>query len=343
MNKLTSIAVALIAITMVPPVWSNVVPSSWGENEECDDSGGMSPADVLNAKGFALLEEVCDTDENAMISPFSIYACLGQVWLAAKGETASELERVLGFDRESKPLIRRAIESWKEVCDATIRTANSLWLSPHTEVNDSYYAAVGKTFGSIFHSADFSCPKKAAMEINRFVSDATNGKIRQAVDSSDFGGNMRAVIVNALYFFSKWKDPFLRAKTCPEEFKRPRSFGGFLGGGKKVRMMHGTRKVPYAEWGGAQAIALPYRSSQFEFMVVLPQKDHSQLEILKKLSETGLKPLRQAMSRAEVKISLPKVSVRSRFKLKDVLMRMGVSRQNVHLLGANIHCGRRGG
>jgi serpin B len=81
--------------------------------------------------------------------------------------------------------------------------------------------------------------------------------------------------------------------------------------------------LSYAEGNGWQAVALPYKGSLTEMVVIVP--DAGNFETLEKiLTAERYEEILAAMETQEVILSMPKFSFETQYGLKDILVGMGM-------------------
>ena len=149
--------------------------------------------------------------KNLFFSPTSISVALAMTTAGARGQTQSEMADVLhlGADwRRPMPIItsfwtngmRRArsgptSSAWPIDCGAkrAIRSSRSSWPSPRQQ------------YGAEMASLDFAQAAAASREINQWVEQQTNNKIKDLIPASAIGPLTRLVLTNAVYFKGDWR------------------------------------------------------------------------------------------------------------------------------------------
>ena len=91
------------------------------------------------------------------------------------------------------------------------------------------------------------------MQINRFVENATNQKIKDLLEKYDVNGDTRMVLVNAVYFKANWQIPFNVRHTHSRNFNSPN-------GSKNAQFMTTIAKVRVLDnkEGKLKILELPY-------------------------------------------------------------------------------------
>lgn len=207
-----------------------------------------------------------------------------------------------------------------------LRTANGLWIqsSPDYEISKELRDIVGTNYDASIRQVDFDgSPKKATEEINRWVEEATHGKISALISARDVKRyQWMMAIVNAVYFKSMWAIPFDASRTREGSFT--------LGQGSRIEvpMMHNSsRDYRYMEQPAFQALEMPYRGLEFSMIVFLPRTVNGLEEFEKSLTHENLSNWCGKLSTwaLGVEVSIPRMKIRSRLRLAPILLKMGMT------------------
>jgi serpin B len=208
-------------------------------------------------------------NKNVVFSPTSIQIALAMARAGAKGETATEMDRVLhseGWDDLAAGLnaLDLALASrdakWAQfegapVNELTLRMANASFVQRGWAIEQSYLEAIASAFGSGLRLVDFVGDVDAARDtINGWVSDRTAARIPKLLSPAELTSDTRFTLVNAIYLKAQWATPFLEDLTQPAAFTR------LDGSAVNVPMMkrQGLQELPYARGDGWQATELRY-------------------------------------------------------------------------------------
>ncbi|KJK50812.1 hypothetical protein UK23_09080 [Lentzea aerocolonigenes] len=234
---------------------------------------------------------VPDPSSNACWSPFSVASALSLAREAARGETRAELDALLtDFDASDSLDVPE------------LAVANTLWADDYLTLNPDFSLTK-----SVRRTA-FSDPMTVRKLVNTDVAETTRGLIPELLTSPP-PPDAAAIIVNALYLKVGWLNPFSAWETAPKPFHAP-------SGDFDVPTMKVTEKFRYAHHDGWQTVVLP-AASGVEAVILLPDTSLDQ----------PLDPsVFEATNRVNLELSLPKVDVREKFQLRNVLERLGVAR-----------------
>jgi len=219
---------------------------------------------------------------------------------------------------------------------------NHIWISKGMTLKEDYQNQVLKNFDSKVSPIEFQRPQ-AVNDVNRWISDKTNGKIPKLVDS--FSANTEMFMANALYFGEKWLEPFEDAGN--------KNFSYNVGGNRtdiktvSVPMIRRTSKeITYGKFynknfkKGYDHITIPYHNPDFEMQLIIPEDMDGLIFLEKDLELTNvmdndilgknnnlfkLKKNESDEIISEVSIIMPKFKLRSKFNAADGLKAMGAT------------------
>lgn len=157
-------------------------------------------------------------------------------------------------------------------------------------------------------------PEGAAREINGWVENQTNGRIKDIV--LRLTPSTKLVITNAIYFRGNWSSRFKVSETKNGTFYSP-------SGPVTVPMMHQTGKFPYFENNELQALKLPYEGGRLGMLIILPRRRRFD-EVEASLSLGLIEGILNDKVKESVEITLPKFRFEKEYHLKDTLMEIGM-------------------
>ena len=237
-----------------------------------------------------LFKEIIDEKkgENVMFSPLSLYQVISLVLNGASGKTREEIFKVLFPDKDLNEQLIKDINSNIE------KIVTDLKPEPEDNIGDvkdeflmaEYYNTDNRvTFNNanaLFYREGISFKDKfkevctqyntsylkleSAEQVNNYVSNHTNGKIKNIIDSID---NITLMMtINALYFKGSWDKKFYESATKKRAFKNP---NGIV----MVDTMYQNYEYGlYYEDEKVQMISLPYRSYNipYKMTIILPNE-----------------------------------------------------------------------
>jgi serpin B len=276
------------------------------------------------AFAFDLYQAIRGQSGNLFFSPSSISTALAMTYAGARGNTATQMERVLHFGDDAEKthgLFARFAELLGRVQEegqVQLDTANSLW--PHSEhpFLQEYLSLVERYYGTTITPVDYGNGMAAAAQMNAWVERKTQGRITDLI-SSDLDPLTRLILVNAIYFKAKWGHPFEESDTVDQPF--------WIGERESasVPMMRMTKQLGYAHTDGVQILGLPYIDRRVGMLILLPE-DRTGIDGLEqRLAAENLQGWCDHLGAAQVDVSLPRFRMRGSIELSGVLAELGMA------------------
>lgn len=262
-----------------------------------------------------------DIDSNIVISPLSLHMILSLLSNGAGGFTLSELKSVLHHDATASmndefkalTLLLNGIEN------VELHIANKIYIQNGFDLRAEFLAICKDIFQSSISRLDFKANELAAKTINSWVQDATNNKIFDIVSSDDIDETTKIMLINAVYFKSKWLHPFLEIYTEKREFHISKTETKLVPTMyKKSQFAHG--EIP--SWH-TSFIEIPYLNQDIAMIILLPDRE-VELQVLE--NNFNWETLAMASrSTDEVALHLPKFKFEITINLKDTLSKIGLN------------------
>lgn len=281
--------------------------------------------------GTALLDDGGEGGNgNVISSPGSLLIALAMLRAGASGDTAAELDRVLGLPAEGRDEGMNALLESLEKFDGdpgsvdeanpprtpVMHVANGLFIDKNVPTGPEYLKTLGLHYGTGVYPVDFRDEAVTAPALDAWVNKNTGGRIKKAPAAYDPENTFS--LLNALYFASAWDTPFDANGTADSPFTKA--------GGEEVMVptMNNLAEMAYAEGPGWQAVDLPYAEG-FVMRLVLPATGTSGDS-----SHVGTAELSEIADSLDgdvpemVQISLPKWDHKSSFDLRKVFESLGL-------------------
>lgn len=236
------------------------------DNGVRDESKHISLDTTLNSLMDGLL---ADGGINSCVSPLSVKLALAMAYNGAEGSTAELLEGLLGVSQpEMNDWASAYLEQVKaydgsksnkdSVHNPELRIANSYWLrnGHEKEISDIFTDTL-----EAYYEAESGKFDKKPDPINKWVKDATNGKITDILAEIDPAA--LSYLVNALYFKAQWINGFYDRFTEPGEFTN--NDGSIV----MTDMLHGGADG-YIDTGSFEGITKNLHGD-FTFTAVMPR------------------------------------------------------------------------
>jgi serpin B len=279
--------------------------------------------------------------DNIVFSPFSIYLTLCMVYEGTEGNTREEMKDMLHLmdddleRRGSFACVQNDLNDRKGRVD--INFANRLWAQEGFEIKEDYRKNVEESYFADIDDADFgSNTQDAVDEINDWVEDQTNGRIKDLLGPGTIDASTVLAWVNAIYFRGDWETEFDKSDT------KDRTFWTVDNRSIDVPMMYmdpeDLKDETYFRGyndQGVQAHELPYKGRDLSMVLMMhapygpyyetptPGSIH---ELERNLSADLLEDVNDGFSDSEMTILLPKFDFETKFHLKHELMALGMEK-----------------
>ena len=304
-----------------------------------EPTGADVPAtiDGLVEFGSNLYEAVATPDENVVVSPLSIAMAFAMARAGAAGETATQIDDVLGFPGGSTThasfnALDRAMATSDDAAPppspAATRTpgqqprppvlhiANGLFAQSGFPLKDGFLDTLARQYGSGTYTVDFAgAMKQALATIDEWVTEQTAGRITQLF--SQLPPTTRLVLANAIYLKADWQTPFAELPTTDADFTR--ADGTVVQAKTMHQVFDHVRTVSGDGW---QAVELPYAGGELAMWIVVPDAGRG-LDGL--LSPATLTTIRDGLAPEGVELYLPRWDNATDLDLVDVMQRLGLT------------------
>jgi serpin B len=312
-------SMANVAQSSLQRITSPKVPS--------DDSRAL--VDGNNTFALDIYRTLSTQDENLILSPFSISLALAMTYAGARGETESQMADTLHFDLPQgqlhpafnaldQDLATRGEAKSDEQEPLQLDIANAVWAEQTYPFLKEFLDLIASNYGAGIRLADFVKQfENVRIEINDWVSEQTQEKIKDLLPEGALNPDTRMVLVNAIYFKADWLTQFNANNTSDAPFRR------LDGTEVTVKMMRQQVSVPYYQGDGFQAVELPYAGDTAAMDIILP--DEGNFEAVESaLSSELLNETLNGLQPTSMMLSMPKFTFESAFSLSDALRSMGM-------------------
>jgi len=283
-----------------------------------------------NAFAFDLYQVLKQTGGNLFYSPYSISEALAMTYAGARGETEEDMAQALNFtlsqDRlhpafNSLDLQLKQRGQGAQGTDGTgfrLDVANAIWGQKDYQFLAQYLDVLAQNYGAGLRIVDFiNQVEQSRVTINQWVSDQTQGKIKDLIPPGAINDLTRLVLTNAIYFNAAWKYPFNDEATSNGLFYLPD------GSSVTIPMMKQTESFKYAEGADYQAVELLYSGEELSMVILLPQAGGFEA-FENSLDAELVTTIIGQLETKEVSLTMPKFEYESSFSLKQALSMLGM-------------------
>lgn len=277
-----------------------------------------------NTFAFNLLAQCLaqSAGENVFISPFSVAIALSMAHNGALGATAASFAKALALPggvtldqvNEANKQLITALETADP--DVQLAIANALWARKGVNFRAPFINANTDNYDATMTALDFRDEAGCLEVINNWCSEKTRGKITKILNKID--PNAILYLMNAIYFFGPWQEPFEEMMTDEETFT--------CGDGttKQHPLMWNNSEFPYFEGAGFQAVSLPYGNGRLSMKVFLPDEGVDFGEFQKTLTATNWGDWLTNFRSKKGVVRLPKFKLEYEITLNTALKALGM-------------------
>ncbi len=282
-----------------------------------------------NAFALDLYRQLRNQEGNLFFSPYSTSTALAMTYAGAKGQTATEMSKVLHFTLEQDSLhpafaSLMGMLNTKDKQGFQLSIANRLWGQQGYDFLKRFKQLTQDNYGAALEEVDFiNATEKTRRTINKWVEQQTQDKIQNLIAPDILNSLTRIVLTNAIYFKATWVNQFDPAKTKNQPFT--------IAPGQQVDvpMMSQEASVGYTEFDNLQVLELPYvgEDTYTSMVILLPKNVDGLAELEQQLTPENLRTWLSSIrdDNCPEMIQLPKFRLNSAFEFKQVLSKMGMA------------------
>ena len=266
-----------------------------------------------------------DQPGNLFFAPGSLSTALAMTYAGARGETASQMAKVLHFalpPEKLHPSFASLNRTWNPDGQGRgfrLGVANRLWGQDGYHFLPGFLAITRDDYGAELAQVDFGGQtEQARRQINAWVEERTEGKIRDLIPPGALDSLSRLVLTNAIYLKGEWSRPFEKraTKEAPFHVTSRQTLD--------VPMMSQEDRFPYLAGEGLKVLELPYGAGDLSMLVLLPDSIEGLAGLEARLTGDNLTRWHTALRREKVRVFVPRFKLTSQFQLADVLKAMGM-------------------
>jgi len=243
---------------------------------------------------------------NDLLSPQSVYDCLGLLVPAASGHTLSDLLNALNYGPNDESVFLTEIQAKTSKPSAGVLEANAVWTRPGISLSSAYQTTVLQQFGASATPL-VGLGAAGASQINDWVNQNTKGRILTLFDR--LNGSTQVVLTNAIAFDGTWVRSFDPGRTHSLPFHAE-------SGDQTVATMGQMASFRYADGAHGQVAVLPYKEGE-SMWIGLPAQGGDPSDAM---SDLFAKP---NLTARQLDLQLPKFTYSCSYSLNGPLKQIG--------------------
>nr|QHB21601.1 venom serpin 1 [Platymeris rhadamanthus] len=318
------VSIKLTALTLLGAFLIFTMPATTSSSQEpSQDDVKALQAITEGSNKFAidLYQAIKKPGENIIVSPISAQIVLALAYTGAKENTAKELANVLHLPDNIDEVLRGHKLLIQHLENPVLKLATKMFIEKTLEVKPEFQQNAANYFLSDAGLVSFvKDPEGARKEINHWVEQKTNDKIKDLLAEGSIDPLTRMVLTNAIHFKANWESKFDPDLTEDGDFfVTPENK-------VKVKMMMKKKKFPFRmhQELDAKILEMPYAGNEFKMIIILPNKIDGLAEVENKLASSDLSELLRGLHEVEVNVKLPRFKIEKTMELKDILIGMGI-------------------
>lgn len=283
-----------------------------------------------SAFSFNLYQLLKEKDGNLFYSSYSISQALAMTYGGARAQTEMEMAAAMqfllaqgqlhpAFNKLDMELAKRGQGAkGQDEKGFRLKVVNAIWGQKDFKFLSAYLDLLAENYGAGLRIVDYiKSPEPSRQIINQWVSEQTEGKIKDLLPTGAINELTRLVLTNAIYFNAAWASQFRKESTVEGKFT-------LLNNSQvSAAMMKQRHSFPYAEGDSYQAVQLPYDGGELAMIILLPKAGQF------KIFETGLdnqkvSQIIQSLKVNEVDLTMPKFKIEAELGLKQTLSQLGM-------------------
>jgi len=336
MKKTFFLVLAVISLMGIPACSQPATADVLKSDKPRVTSPSVSQSDMTklvegdSAYAMNLYQALKESDGNFFYSPYSISEALAMTYGGARGDTEKQMASTLHFILSQNQLHpafnsldfelakRGQGAKGKDEQGFRLHVVNAIWGQKDFKFSSEYLDLLAENYGAGLRVLDFiKATEQSRIAINQWVSDQTEGKIKDLVPRGAIDQLTTLVLTNAIYFNAAWKNQFHLEATSSGPFHL------LTGNDVSVPLMKQMESLGYAQGDNYQAVELPYDGNELSMVIFLPRLDQFKT-FEASLNSQQVSNIIGTIQYKPVILSMPKFKFESSFGLKKTLSNMGM-------------------
>lgn len=262
--------------------------------------------------------------QNVIVSPFSVESALRMVYVGARGNTASEMEKVLEFDEKTHMNFQKTMKGLQQV----MTISNAMWPNIAVKPLKEFSKTLENYYNAACQPLAYGTPK-ARKIINEQIAEDTKGTIPELIKTDDtLPADTVMTITNAIYLKLNWFFSFDEMLTKKDTWWYP--IGKTSDSDRnECEMMFMQEACSCPHRGVTESdfgiLKMPYKNTEMSMFVLLPS-NNTMAELDHLLTPSVLeKVVNMELKTNRVRIELPKFDVRFGTNMVPALKSMGLT------------------
>jgi serpin B len=277
-------------------------------------------------------------DKNTVVSPAAVQLALAAIQRGARGQTKRQIQRLIGSrlnqqqQQQAHSALQQVLQGKKQQQQQSgqnqqgkLKTTTTIVVNQQCQPQQKFIQAVKTCLNVQVKKCNFQRqPQQCRQQINQYVAQKTQQKLRQVVPQDAITTNTKMIVVNTAQLKARWGQQFRQqqqtkqGKFYPLGCQQP----------KPVQVLQSQGQFSYHEDQQLQVVGIPTQRQELTLYVIVPKDKDGLNEIEKQQIQNGqqLKELLEQadQQRQQIDIELPKFQIKHKIDAKQTLRKQGV-------------------
>ncbi|KAG7233585.1 hypothetical protein INR49_006860 [Caranx melampygus] len=261
------------------------------------------------------------TDENVLLSPFTLSTGLMALLSATTGLTQDQLLHGLslaGLDPQTLPDLFQALRTAVLQGGGNLQQGVALFPTQSFQVSPSYLDLIQAKFGGQAKNVAYTVPQEAIDTINRWAQEQTSDQVRELVTNLD--PQTQLLLATAASYQTQFTPSFNTSLSQDERFYVDKYHVAM------VTMMFRADKyfLAYDRSVKAGVLKLPMTDGA-AMLVVLPDEDVDISSVEEEVTAEKIQAWIKQLKKTKLEVQLPRFMLERSYSLKDVLQTLNIT------------------
>lgn len=242
---------------------------------------------------------------------------------ATNGTAFDEIRNGLHFNGDKTALAVQINEYYgliqKSAGPSDLIISNQIYVNQEHQLVTEFQELAENKFLSGVKSVVFKKPIDTAEAINNFFKEKTKENIKDIVKPEMFNTNSSVILVNAIFFKSKWAQPFERESIGNQKFYINETHT------IDAESMQTKQKFRFASLDDLDAdiLRLDYAYSNLSFVIILPKSRIGLSALEEKLNNHSLTSIIDRITSYRIiRIGIPRFKIESEIRLSELFKKV---------------------
>jgi len=277
-----------------------------------------------NRVAFKLYNNLKNTQDNFLISPYTLSSSFFLLYTGCKGETYKETSYFFKYDTKFDNVkmhffnLKKIVDKRNDD-DVQIYSTFALWMNKKLDIKGIYNRYSKRLTGDTVHMVDFSNQNNETEDkIDHWITETTDKKISYFSELRNMSDSTSIILTTAAFLKGNWQNAF--GKISKSRFVLNKE-------GQKTRSIEYLTRLDYyryAENERFQIIDVPFKMDSISIMFIVPKKGETVAEIQDELNFDNYQFWESSLASKQVQLYLPKFTIKNELNITQKLKDLGL-------------------